>query len=294
MAPDARAVDAPDFTIVTPSRNQLGWLKRCRRSVVDQQGVTCEHRVMDAASTDGTPEWLALEAQADRDGRFAFVSEKDDGMYDAVNRGFAAARGEFVGYLNCDEQYLPDTLLSAKRVFDAHPDVDVVFGNAILIRPDGSLLALQKAYPLRWWYVLASTCYVYSCTLFLRRRIVEAGFTFDTRFRDNGDAELLARLDRAGVRSLHVDRFFSAFALTGQNMSGGDNAQRERAAILAAAPAWVQLLRLPIRGLRRAEKILRGGYREPTPFRYAVYDDEDGLERQAFSACQVSYTWRDH
>lgn len=278
---------------MTPSLNQLAWLKRCRRSVADQQGVSLEHRVMDAASTDGTPEWLETEAARQPSGALIAVSEKDDGMYDAVNRGFTSARGELIGYLNCDEQYLPGALASVKRVFDAHPEVEVVFGNSVLIRPDGSLIALQKAYPLRWWYVLASTCYVYSCTLFLRRNVFERGHRFDTRFRDNGDAELLARLDRSGVRSLHIRRFLAAFAMTGDNMSGGDNARRERSAILAQAPLWVRALRQPIRGLRRAEKVLAGGFREPTPFRYEVYDHEDSPQRQGFSDSDPSFQWRE-
>lgn len=88
------------FSIVTPSFRQLGWLKRCVRSVADQEGVSFEHIIQDAGTGPELDEWVRGNSNAQ-----LFV-EKDEGMYDAVNRGFARAKGEFCAYLNCDEQYL--------------------------------------------------------------------------------------------------------------------------------------------------------------------------------------------
>lgn len=71
-----------DFSIVTPSFRNSKWLKLCIASVADQDGVTLEHIVQDAGSDDGTLDWLP------QDERVQVHVEKDNGMYDAVNRGF--------------------------------------------------------------------------------------------------------------------------------------------------------------------------------------------------------------
>ena len=71
-----------DFSIVTPSFRNSKWLKLCIASVADQDGVTLEHIVQDAGSDDGTLDWLP------QDQRVQVYVEKDNGMYDAVNRGF--------------------------------------------------------------------------------------------------------------------------------------------------------------------------------------------------------------
>ena len=101
-AADRQTVLHPvNFSIITPSFRNSNWLKLCIASVADQQGVTFEHIVQDSCSDDGTRDWLPQDRRVK-----AFI-EKDQGMYDAVNRGFKRAQGDIVAYLNCDEQYLP-------------------------------------------------------------------------------------------------------------------------------------------------------------------------------------------
>jgi len=97
------------FSIVTPSFRQLDWLKRCVRSVADQS-VEHEHIVQDAGTGPQLDEWVGASSPA------RLFVERDKGMYDAVNRGFARASGEIFAYLNCDEQYLPGAL-AAVAVF---------------------------------------------------------------------------------------------------------------------------------------------------------------------------------
>lgn len=278
---------SPEFSIVTPSLNQRGYLQRCVRSVSDQQGVTFEHLVMDGGSTDGSVEWLQARPGVD------CVSQKDEGMYDALNRGFGRARGEVLAWLNCDEQYLPGTLRAVSTYLHHRPHVDFVYGDALLLRPDGSAIAHRKAYPLRWPYVLASHLYILSCTLFLRRRLLDDGDLFDTRLRDIGDQDLLVRLLRKGRRGAHVRRFLSAFTMTGANMSAGANAAREKAEALAAAPAWVRRTQPLLDLARRGEKLAAGAFRQRTPVVYSVYDGDDAEERQTFMAGALGFRWKD-
>src|SRR3954447_16040811 len=105
-----------DISVVTPSYNMLPYLRRACASVADQEGCTFEHIVVDARSTDGTPEWLATRGQP-------HIVEPDRGMYDAVNKGLRVARGGVLAYLNCDEQYLPGTLRFVRERFAQDPSL---------------------------------------------------------------------------------------------------------------------------------------------------------------------------
>jgi glycosyltransferase involved in cell wall biosynthesis len=274
-----------DVSVVTPSFNMLGYLKRCCASVADQEGAAVEHIVVDAVSTDGTAAWLRENA------RVRPVIEKDRGMYDAVNKGFCAARGRLLAYLNCDEQYLPGTLRYVTHCFERHPQVDLLFGDALLVRPDGTLISYRKAYPPRWYYILSSHLYALSCAMFLRRRVVEDGFRFDDRLRDVGDQDFVARVLRAGYRARHVGRYLAAFTVTGTNMSGGENALREWRRALATAPRWVRTLRRPLNALRLAEKWRSGAYRQGMPLRYALYDGRPDRGRSVFEVHRGSFRW---
>src|SRR5207249_2253811 len=110
---------APKFSIITPSYKQLDWLRLCAASVADQRDVEVEHIVQDAGSGRELEAWAATQPC------LTVYVEKDTGMYDAINRGLAKARGEFFGYLNCDEQYLPGALSKVAAAFQRNPEIDV-------------------------------------------------------------------------------------------------------------------------------------------------------------------------
>src|SRR5438067_2341146 len=140
------------ISIVTPSFRSSAWLKLCIASVADQAGVQVEHIVQGSQSDDGTLDWLPRETRVK-----AFI-EKDSGMYDAVNRGFRRAQGEILAYLNCDEQYLPGALSSVADFFSRHPDVDVAFGNVVVVNAKGLYICSRE--------VLSPDLYhVWVCTL---------------------------------------------------------------------------------------------------------------------------------
>lgn len=247
-----------DWTIVTPSRNQLAWLRRCRASVADQAGVTVQHIVQDAGSTDGTVEWLRQQSGAE-----AHI-EADEGMYDALNRGFARATGDFVAWLNCDEQYLPGVLARVAGFFRAHPGVDMVFGNIIVVDEHGEYLWHRKVQVPRLYHTLTCHLSTLSCAMFFRRRLVgPGGFAFDTSYRVVGDAEWMTRLLRSGVRMAALGEFTSVFSQTGQNLSRDARAATEQARLAATAPAWVRAA-TPLWVLHhRLARWLAGAYRQP-------------------------------
>ena len=120
------------ISIVTPSYRRSAWLRLCIASVADQ-GVEVEHIVQDAESDDGTLDWLR------RDPRVKVFVEKDQGMYDGVNRGLRRAGGDILAYLNCDEQYLPGALAAVAGFFEQHPQIDVLFGDVVMVDTRGAV-----------------------------------------------------------------------------------------------------------------------------------------------------------
>ena len=86
--------------------------------------------MIDGGSTDGTVEMLARNLC---DERFRWLSEPDDGMYSAVNKGLRMASGSIVAYLNADDVFLPWSVAAAVDFLESRPDVDLVYGDAVNI-----------------------------------------------------------------------------------------------------------------------------------------------------------------
>ena len=271
------------ISVITPSYNQLSFLKRCCASVADQS-VHCEHIIIDGGSTDGTIEWLGQQ------NRVRWISEPDHGMYDAINKGFAMARGGIVAYLNCDEQYLPESLVDIEIAFACHPGVDIVYGNALLIRPDGMLAAFRKSYPLRWCYVVTSHLYVLSCTTFFRKTLLSKCGGYDISWRDVGDADLILRALRGGACTLQISRYLSVFTICKENRSAGSLAKAERRQLTCRAPIWVRALSPIINLFRFFEKAMSGAFWQSWPLHYKVYVGSL-RERTQMSANKVSFRW---
>ncbi len=252
------------LSIVTPSFRSSAWVKLCLASVADQ-GVPLEHIVQDAGSDDGTLDWLPHDCRAS-----VFV-EKDLGMYDAINRGLRRARGEILAYLNCDEQYLPGALRAVADFFQAHPDVDVLFGDVVMVDPRGDYLYHRKVQtPLKYhtWTCHLSTL---SCAMFFRRRLViDEGFFFEPSLRDVGDGHWMLRLLEHKTKMGALGQFTSAFTCTGANMSTGENARRERRELFESAPAWARALR-PAFKLHHRLRRFAGGMYFQAPFSYEIF-----------------------
>ena len=276
-----------DISIVTPSLNMLPYLKCCAASIADQQGVIAEHIVIDGGSTDGTLDWLAGNPH------ILSLSEKDRGMYDAVNKGLRLAKGEILAYLNCDEQYLPGTLALVKNYFSENPGMDLLFGNFLVTRPDGSLVAFRKAFMPRRVYIYASYLYTFTCTMFFRRRIVDEGLWFDPELRIAGDAEWLLRVLKSGYYAKHCPAYFSIFTDTGENACRGKVAfAKARKEYCGEMPTWVKCGRYLINGVRLAEKILRGNYWQTLPLEYAIYTVDNHVRRTHFAPPKKTFRWK--
>jgi glycosyltransferase involved in cell wall biosynthesis len=128
------------FSIVTPSYKQPMWLQLCAASVADQNapGIAIEHIVQDSLSGPEIAE--AVKSFPN----LKLISEKDKGMYDAINRGWEKATGDVLCWLNCDEEYLPGVLSKVADYFRAHPETEVLFADAIIVDNDGNYVCSRQ------------------------------------------------------------------------------------------------------------------------------------------------------
>ena len=218
------------FWIVTPSYNSLAWLKRCLPSVCDQAGkaVHVHHHVQDAASADGTQEYLkdyaeriAKDSSLNGIYSFSYTSEKDNGMYDAINRGWDKAGDDvdILAHLNCDEQYLSDALVKVAAYFERHTDNDVVFADMVVVDKNGGYICHRRALSP---YALTSRfcCAGFTATTFQRRDVFKKkNIRFDTRWRNFGDKVWYNALHKAGCRFGILHEMTSVFTDTGANMN---------------------------------------------------------------------------
>jgi len=128
--------DRPLVSIVTPSFNQARYIEATIQSVLSQDYPRIEYLIVDGGSTDGT-----VEIIKQYQGRLAWwVSEKDQGQTDAINKGFGRAQGQILAWLNSDDTYEPGTVSAAVRYLLDHPDVGMVYGDCNFINDDGRVI----------------------------------------------------------------------------------------------------------------------------------------------------------
>ncbi len=197
----------PRISIITPSYNQGKYIERTIRSVLSQDVDELEYLVVDGGSTDET---VAILKQYD--GQFHWVSEKDKGHSDAINKGVLYSSAPIVGWLNSDDIYYPEALRAVLAYFDAHPEVEVVYGDAYHI--DGNDEVIEKYPTEKWnWERLIEVCFISQPAAFLRRRVFEQHGLLDVNLRYSMDYEYWLRLGKQGVRFAHLPQVLAATRL---------------------------------------------------------------------------------
>lgn len=112
-------------SIITPSYNQGNYIERTILSVLSQDYQNIEYIIIDGGSNDGT-----IEIIQKYDNKITYwVSEKDNGQADAINKGLLKATGEFICWVNSDDLIYPDFISSRLKQFQRHPDIDMIYGD---------------------------------------------------------------------------------------------------------------------------------------------------------------------
>jgi glycosyltransferase involved in cell wall biosynthesis len=196
-------------SIVTPSFNQARFLERTIRSVLAQDNVDIEYLIVDGGSTDGSVE--IIQKYADR--LAWWVSEKDKGQTDAINKGFAHAHGEILAWLNSDDTYEPHAIGEAVAFLQSHPEVGMVYGDTNFIDEDdyqiGRFPAAQTDYTkLRRGYV-----HIPQQASFFRAELWHQVGPLDPSFYFAMDYDLWVRLSRLAPLAYQPGKVWANFRL---------------------------------------------------------------------------------
>ena len=133
-------INLPKVSIVTPSYNQAQYLEKTILSVINQDYPNIEYIIIDGGSTDGSQEIIKkYESKITY-----WVSEKDNGQSDAINKGFRKCTGEIVAWINSDDLYVEGALSRVVKYFNEHPDVDMVHGNIDFVDEHGKFMKNVK------------------------------------------------------------------------------------------------------------------------------------------------------
>ena len=277
---------APAISIITPHFNGGHWLRLGIASVGDQN-TPHEHLIQDAGSTDGTADWLV------KDVRVTAHIEKDRGMYDAINRGYRRATAPILAHLNCDEQYLPGALTQVVDYFAQHSEVDILFGDVVVVGAAGEYVCERRALSpqlIHTW--TASNLAFLTAATFIRRRVLERHqLWFNADYREAGDQDWALRVVQSGVRTATLNQFVSVFTETGNNLGLNAHTNIERKAFHDTAPFWARCL-APLALAHFRLRRWRAGHYRCLPHEYAIYTQMNPQKRTTFHVANPTYRWQ--
>ena len=176
-------------SIITPSFNQAEYLEQTIQSVLTQDYSEIEYIIVDGGSTDGSPEIIKKYA----DQLHWWVSEPDQGQGEAINKGVGQASGDLIAWLNSDDLLAPGAVRAAVRVFEEHPDLGMVYGNAISIDRNGRPLNDMR-FGNFTWEDFARFQIICQPAVFLRRQTFLSAGAIDPSYHFLLDHQLWLRV----------------------------------------------------------------------------------------------------
>lgn len=181
----------PLVTIVTPSYNQAEFIEQTILSVLEQDYPNIEYMVVDGGSTDGSADIIRKHA-----GRIAWwVSEKDAGQADAINKGFARAKGDFVAWLNSDDVYRSGAVRAAVEALQSHPQAGMVYADLESIDRRGRVFNTIRYRQFSLLDLLTFEI-IGQPTVFMRREILQQAGPLDVSYKYLMDHQLWLRMLR--------------------------------------------------------------------------------------------------
>jgi len=217
---------------VTPSYNQAKFLEQTIQSVLEQDYARLEYLVVDGQSMDNSVEIIKKHA----DKLTWWVSEKDSGQGQAINKGITRAKGDIIGWLNSDDYYLPGTISAVVKVFEENPETIMIYGDMLAVDEQGRTINTLKYKQLSLQDLLCFQI-IGQPSVFFRRAVFEKTSGLDTTFHFLLDHHLWIRIVQQG-KILHVPQTWSAarYHVEAKNRAKAAEFGREAFRILA----WVK------------------------------------------------------
>ncbi|MBO5760729.1 MAG: glycosyltransferase [Lentisphaeria bacterium] len=203
------------LSIITVCYNSAGTIRQTFESVLQQDFNDYEYIVVDGASTDGTL-GIIQEYLPKFNGKMRYVSEKDNGIYDAMNKGIRMAQGEVIGLVNSDDFYEKNAFA---RIYDAVrnvPDADVYYGLVRVLAQGDEEIKLYRLH-----HKMLYSCPLAHAATFITKAAYKKFGQYDTFYRISADYDLLLRIFLQGGVYQPVDYILANFRMGG--VSSGEN-----------------------------------------------------------------------
>ncbi len=199
----------PKISIVTPSYNQAQFLERTILSVLNQNYPNLEYIIIDGGSTDGSVEIIKKYEKY----LAYWVSEKDKGQADAINKGFLEVTGDILAWQNSDDIYLPEVFLKVAKEFENHQETDLVFGNIYLINKETRIIRDIRYVPFSLCCLLHEGWNITNQAAFWRKKVLENVGLLDRTLCYAMDYDWFIRLAKANKRFIFLHDFIGGFRI---------------------------------------------------------------------------------
>jgi len=209
----------PLVSIITPSFNQSRYIEATINSVLSQDYPNIEYMIVDGGSRDGT-----VEIVKKYENKLAWwVSEKDKGQTDAINKGFARAKGEILAWLNSDDTYEPGAISAAVKYLQEHPEAGMVYGDCNFINEDGRVIGKFGAAQTNQKLLRQGYVHIPQQTMFFRTELWKQVGPLDPSFYFAMDYDLWTRIS-ARAQLKYVPQTWANFRLhtTGKTIVADD------------------------------------------------------------------------
>jgi glycosyltransferase involved in cell wall biosynthesis len=214
------------ISIVIPSYNKGEFLEKTLLSILNQNYPDLELIVIDGGSTDNTVGILKKY----HDYIHFWVSEKDNGQSDALNKGFLKATGEIFGWQNADDIYLPNAFREINQIFQ-NKKIKICYGNWLAIDGGDEIISEEYSLPARKPHFPYENMDAYNQTIFWRKEVHEAIGPFDEKLSRMMDNDMIIRMLLTTERQAiyKADGFYGAFRkYTGQKTALDDFGPKDR------------------------------------------------------------------
>ncbi len=204
-------------SIITPCYNSVDTIGLTIDSVKSQTHGNIEHIVVDGGSTDGTAELLIARKME----LGILISEKDRGIYDAINKGFYVSRGDIIGILNSDDCFFNCNIIERIiDVFKSNPEVFCVYGNLIFVNRSGKVKRVWHS--KNYSYGLFDKSWTPAHPTFYCRRIVYNELVgYKIHYKIAADVDFMFRaLEIKSFRSIYVNEYFVKMLVGGASNNG--------------------------------------------------------------------------
>ncbi|QEM05921.1 glycosyltransferase [Mucilaginibacter rubeus] len=216
---------SPRLSVVTIVYNNVRDIERTIQSVINQTYSNIEYVVIDGLSNDGTLQ--VIEQYKNRVAKL--VSEKDEGIYDAMNKGLALASGDYVIFMNSGDEFYDNETVAA--VFAAADEADIYYGETEMIADDGSSLGQRrhKAPAKFTWRGFKYGMSISHQAIYIRRSLAEP---YDPRYQLSSDIDWIIRAAKKAKKIVNVNRYVAKYLVGGMSKKRHRQSLMERFEIM--------------------------------------------------------------